>query len=67
MAAEGELPDWLTASVHEGLARAHLANGNGAAASEAIREAAGLAARITDAEDRDLVEAQIGELISDDA
>ncbi|MFC6236316.1 hypothetical protein [Longivirga aurantiaca] len=67
VAAEGELPDWLTASVHEGLARALLANGDGAGASAAIREAAALAARITDAEDRDLVEAQIAELISDDA
>ncbi len=66
VAAEGDLPDWLPASVHEGLARAHLANGDGAKASDAIREAAALAARITDPEDRDLVEAQIGELISDD-
>jgi hypothetical protein len=65
VAAEGELPDWLAASVHEGLARAHLANGDGAAASDAIREAAALAARITEADDRDLVEAQIGELIAD--
>jgi len=60
--AEGELPDWIAASVHEGRARAFLAAGDGPSASASIAEAARLAARIADPEDRDLVEAQIAEL-----
>jgi hypothetical protein len=57
-----ELPDWIAASVHEGRARAFLAAGDGPSASASIAEAARLAARIADPEDRDLVEAQIAEL-----
>jgi hypothetical protein len=61
---EDDLPDWIPASVHEGRARAYLAAGDGPSASVAIAEAATAAARIADAEDRDLVEAQIAELAS---
>lgn len=62
LADADDLPDWIPASVHEGRARAFLAAGDGPSASASIAEAARLAARIADPEDRDLVEAQIAEL-----
>lgn len=56
------LPDWLEASVQEGLARAHVADGDRDAAEFAAHAAQDALARITEDEDRDLVAGQLAEL-----
>ena len=60
--------DWVLASAHEGLARAHALAGDVESARVARDEALALARRITDAEDRDVVLADIESLpLSDGA
>jgi len=60
--------DWVLASAHEGLARAHALAGDLEAARAARDEALALAQRIADAEDRDVVLADIESLpLSDGA
>jgi hypothetical protein len=60
--------DWVLASAHEGLARAHALAGDHEAARAARDEALALAHRIADAEDRDVVLADIESLpLSDGA
>jgi hypothetical protein len=56
------VPDWLAASVHEGLARAYLASGEPEAAALAHDAARQALADIADPEDRALVESQLDEL-----
>lgn len=57
--ADGEYPAWLRASVYEGLARAHAANGDAAMRGEFIDLARRELESETDAEDRELIESQI--------
>ena len=56
------LPDWLEASVQEGLARAHLAAGDRDAAEFAAHAAHEALGAVSDAEDRELIAGQLGEL-----
>lgn len=56
------LPDWLEASVQEGLARAHVADGDRDAAEFAAHAANDALARIAEDEDRELVAGQLAEL-----
>lgn len=58
-AAPPDAPAWLRASLLEGLARAHAANGDQAARDDAARRAAHVLAEETDDEDRALIEAQL--------
>jgi hypothetical protein len=59
-AADAETPDWLAASLAEGLARAKLQRGDPDAAA-ALARADDLVAAIVDDEDRDVVAAQLDE------
>jgi hypothetical protein len=59
---DGEIPDWVTASVHEGRARAYLAAGDLESAARAYAEAQAAIAELADPEDRALIEAQLAEL-----
>jgi len=54
--------DWVAASAHEALARAFLVTGDAEAARDARDQALALAQAITDAEDRDIVLADIDTL-----
>lgn len=54
-----DAPAWLRASLLEGLARAHAANGDQSARDEAAHRAAQVLAEETDDEDRALIEAQL--------
>ncbi|HET7901653.1 MAG TPA: hypothetical protein VFL59_10730 [Candidatus Nanopelagicales bacterium] len=56
------LPDWLEASVQEGLARAHLAAGDRDAAEFAAHAATDSLDKIAEADDRELVASQLAEL-----
>jgi hypothetical protein len=56
------LPDWLEASVQEGLARAHLADGDRDAAEFAVHAATDALDKIAEDEDRALIAGQIAEL-----
>lgn len=56
------LPDWLEASVQEGLARAHLAEGDRDAAEFAFHAATDALERISEDEDRALIAGQLAEL-----
>ncbi len=56
------LPDWLEASVQEGLARAHLAAGDRDAAEFAAHAATDALEKIADDDDRALVRGQLAEL-----
>jgi hypothetical protein len=57
-----EAPDWLAASTAEGMARALVADDDRPAAHEWRDRAAAALAEIADAEDRDLIAAQIADL-----
>lgn len=54
-----DAPAWLTASLLEGLARAHAANGDRAARDDAVARAAAALKEESDDEDRALIEAQL--------
>jgi hypothetical protein len=56
------LPDWLEASVQEGLARAHLAAGDRDAAEFAAHAATDALEKASDPEDRALVAGQLADL-----
>jgi hypothetical protein len=56
------LPDWLEASVQEGLARAHLAAGDRDAAEFAAHAATDALDKIAEDEDRALIATQLAEL-----
>jgi hypothetical protein len=56
------LPDWLEASVQEGLARAHLADGDRDAAEFAFHAGTDALERITEDDDRALIAGQLAEL-----
>ena len=56
------LPDWLEASVQEGLARAHLADGDRDAAEFAFHAATDALDRIAEDDDRALIAGQLAEL-----
>ncbi len=56
------LPDWLEASVQEGLARAHLADGDRDAAEFAAHAATDALEKASDPEDRELIAGQLAEL-----
>ena len=56
------LPDWLEASVQEGLARAHLAEGDRDAAEFAFHAATDALDSITEADDRALIAGQLAQL-----
>jgi hypothetical protein len=56
------VPDWLAASVQEGLARAYLAAGEPEAAALAHNAGRIALAAIADAEDRELIESQLDDL-----
>jgi predicted lipid-binding transport protein (Tim44 family) len=58
-AQEAEVPDWLSASVCEGLARAHAANGDLALRNQWYETAADLIERIEDHESKALIAAQL--------
>jgi predicted Zn-dependent protease len=58
-AQESDVPDWLGASVCEGLARAHAANGNVALRNQWYDAAEDLVERIEDHESRALVADQL--------
>ena len=62
IATGGDVPDWLIASAHEGMARAHAVAGQreSALASRAAAEAA--LAEVTDAEDRQVVQDDLASL-----
>jgi DNA-binding transcriptional MerR regulator len=62
VATAGGVPDWLVASAHEGMARAYLVAGQreSALASRSAAEAA--LATVTDAEDRQVVQDDLGSL-----
>jgi hypothetical protein len=57
-----EVPDWLSASVCEGLARAYAANGDVSACEEWITTAERLVASIADDEDRELIAGQLASI-----
>lgn len=59
---DGEHPAWLRASTREGLARAHAANGDADARSQALAEARAILAAEPDDESRALIEEQIAEV-----
>ena len=56
------LPDWLEASVQEGLARAHLAAGDRDAAEFAAHAATDALEHVAEDEDRELIRTQLAEL-----
>ena len=56
------LPDWLEASVQEGLARAHLAEGDRDAAEFAAHAATDALDKVAEDEDRALIAGQLAEL-----
>ena len=56
------LPDWLEASVQEGLARAHLADGDRDAAEFAAHAATDALDKISEDEDRALIAGQLADL-----
>lgn len=56
------LPDWLEASVQEGLARAHLAAGDRDAAEFAAHAATDALDKIAEDDDRELIRTQLAEL-----
>jgi hypothetical protein len=58
-AAPDGAPAWLRASLLEGLARAHAANGDQAGRDGAVKRAATILAEETDAEDRGLIADQL--------
>ena len=58
-AAPDDAPAWLRASLLEGLARAHAANGDQAARDAAVKRAATVLGEETDPEDRDLIADQL--------
>jgi hypothetical protein len=58
-AAEGEFPAWLQASLFEGLARAHAANGDAELRGEFLDMAQRELEQESDDEDRDLIAQQI--------
>ena len=62
IATEGDVPDWLVASAHEGMARAYAVAGQreSALASRAAAETA--LAKVTDAEDRQVVQDDLASL-----
>ena len=53
------LPDWLHASALEGLARAHAAAGHQAERDSYLKQAIEAVTAVTDAEERELISAQI--------
>ena len=59
VAAEADLPAWLVASSHEGLARAYVAAGDRPAAAAELARARAALARVTDPEDRQVVESDL--------
>lgn len=61
-ATGSEVPDWLVASAHEALARAYAVAGNRPAAVAERDLAAEVLARVTDPEDREVVEADLAGL-----
>jgi len=56
------LPDWLEASVQEGLARAHLAAGDRDAAEFAAHAATDALEHVAEDDDRELIRTQLAEL-----
>jgi hypothetical protein len=61
-AEAADLPTWLRASAHEGLARAHAADGDGDGYRSEAALARELLAAVTDPEDRELVAAQLASI-----
>jgi hypothetical protein len=59
VAQDSDVPDWLLASVHEGLARAYAANGDARARDEWYAAAAKLVDQIDDDEWRSLIADQL--------
>ncbi len=59
IAAEANLPDWLVASSHEALARAYVAAGDRPAAAAELARAREALARVSDPEDRQVVESDL--------
>jgi DNA-binding transcriptional MerR regulator len=62
IATTAEVPDWLVASAHEGLARAYLVAGNRTSALDERALARGVLERVGDAEDRQIVEDDLASL-----
>jgi DNA-binding transcriptional MerR regulator len=58
----GTVPDWLVASAHEGLARAYLVGGQRESALAAKAAAEATLAKVTDAEDRQVVQDDLASL-----
>jgi DNA-binding transcriptional MerR regulator len=58
----GTVPDWLVASAHEGLARAYLVAGQRESALAAKAEAETTLGKVTDAEDRQVVQDDLASL-----
>jgi hypothetical protein len=61
-AESGDLPVWMQASAHEGLARAHAAAGDRAGYDREAARTTELLATVDDAEDRDLVTSQLASI-----
>jgi hypothetical protein len=61
-AESSDVPTWLKASAHEGLARASAAAGDEAGYEREARLTRALLDAVTDAEDRQLVEAQLASI-----
>jgi DNA-binding transcriptional MerR regulator len=59
IAAEHEVEDWLIASAHEALTRAYTVAGDRAAAAAERERAVAVCARITDPEEREVVESDL--------
>jgi DNA-binding transcriptional MerR regulator len=62
IATAADVPDWLVASAHEGLARAYLVAGNRRAALDERALARGVLEKVGDAEDRQIVEDDLASL-----
>jgi DNA-binding transcriptional MerR regulator len=62
IATASEVPDWLIASAHEGLARAYAVAGQRESALASRAEAEAALAKVTDAEDRQVVQDDLASL-----
>jgi hypothetical protein len=58
-AESADVPTWLVASAHEGLARAHAAAGDGSSYQREAQRCRELLAQVDDEEDRALVQSQL--------
>jgi len=61
-ADSSDVPTWLKASAHEGLARAHAAAGDKVGFDREVAVARALLETVSDAADRDLVESQLASI-----